>query len=89
MRAGGGPRDRPGAGRCHRAPAKGNVRRLFWSGARFSSVMGPLPRTVELFYDVLSPYSWLGFEVTPGLGRRGKGERRTQGPGSPAIPGAA
>ncbi|XP_006159659.1 glutathione S-transferase kappa 1 [Tupaia chinensis] len=25
--------------------------------------MGPLPRTVELFYDVLSPYSWLGFEV--------------------------
>ncbi len=28
--------------------------------------MGPLPRTVELFYDVLSPYSWLGFEVTLG-----------------------
>ncbi|XP_006861251.1 PREDICTED: glutathione S-transferase kappa 1 isoform X2 [Chrysochloris asiatica] len=25
--------------------------------------MGPLPRTLELFYDVLSPYSWLGFEV--------------------------
>ncbi|KAF6085931.1 glutathione S-transferase kappa 1 [Phyllostomus discolor] len=25
--------------------------------------MGPLPRTVELFYDVLSPYSWLGFEI--------------------------
>ncbi|KAM6201960.1 glutathione S-transferase kappa 1 isoform 2-T2 [Rhynchocyon petersi] len=25
--------------------------------------MGALPRTVELFYDVLSPYSWLGFEV--------------------------
>ncbi|KAF0874698.1 GSTK1 transferase, partial [Crocuta crocuta] len=23
----------------------------------------PLPRTLELFYDVLSPYSWLGFEV--------------------------
>ncbi|XP_021573482.1 glutathione S-transferase kappa 1 isoform X5 [Carlito syrichta] len=25
--------------------------------------MGPLPRTLELFYDVLSPYSWLSFEV--------------------------
>ncbi|XP_003791596.1 glutathione S-transferase kappa 1 [Otolemur garnettii] len=25
--------------------------------------MGTLPRTVELFYDVLSPYSWMGFEV--------------------------
>ncbi|XP_040858326.1 glutathione S-transferase kappa 1-like isoform X4 [Ochotona curzoniae] len=25
--------------------------------------MGSLPRTLELFYDVLSPYSWLGFEV--------------------------
>ncbi|XP_055203113.1 glutathione S-transferase kappa 1 isoform X3 [Gorilla gorilla gorilla] len=25
--------------------------------------MGSLPRTVELFYDVLSPYSWLGFEI--------------------------
>lgn len=25
--------------------------------------MGPAPRTLELFYDVLSPYSWLGFEV--------------------------
>lgn len=25
--------------------------------------MKPPPRTVELFYDVLSPYSWLGFEV--------------------------
>ncbi|KAI5931431.1 glutathione S-transferase kappa 1 [Manis javanica] len=25
--------------------------------------METLPRTVELFYDVLSPYSWLGFEV--------------------------
>ncbi|XP_005405422.1 PREDICTED: glutathione S-transferase kappa 1 [Chinchilla lanigera] len=25
--------------------------------------MGPSPRTLELFYDVLSPYSWLGFEV--------------------------
>lgn len=25
--------------------------------------MGPAPRIVELFYDVLSPYSWLGFEV--------------------------
>ncbi|XP_035110425.1 glutathione S-transferase kappa 1 isoform X1 [Callithrix jacchus] len=25
--------------------------------------MGPVPRTLELFYDVLSPYSWLGFEV--------------------------
>ncbi|XP_041607158.1 glutathione S-transferase kappa 1 isoform X1 [Vulpes lagopus] len=24
--------------------------------------MGPVPRTLELFYDVLSPYSWLGFE---------------------------
>ncbi|KAL0618301.1 Glutathione S-transferase kappa 1 [Plecturocebus cupreus] len=25
--------------------------------------MGPAPRTLELFYDVLSPYSWLGFEI--------------------------
>ncbi|XP_057589852.1 glutathione S-transferase kappa 1 isoform X1 [Hippopotamus amphibius kiboko] len=25
--------------------------------------MGPLPRTLELFYDVVSPYSWLAFEV--------------------------
>ncbi|CAH7469733.1 Gstk1 [Phodopus roborovskii] len=25
--------------------------------------MGLAPRTVELFYDVLSPYSWLGFEI--------------------------
>uniref|UniRef100_A0A0N4SVE5 Glutathione S-transferase kappa 1 n=1 Tax=Mus musculus TaxID=10090 RepID=A0A0N4SVE5_MOUSE len=25
--------------------------------------MGPAPRILELFYDVLSPYSWLGFEV--------------------------
>lgn len=25
--------------------------------------MGPSPRILELFYDVLSPYSWLGFEV--------------------------
>ncbi|XP_070318482.1 glutathione S-transferase kappa 1 isoform X2 [Odocoileus virginianus] len=25
--------------------------------------MGPGPRTLELFYDVLSPYSWLAFEV--------------------------
>ncbi|KAM8817363.1 glutathione S-transferase kappa 1 [Rhynchonycteris naso] len=25
--------------------------------------MGPLPRTLELFYDVLSPYSWLSFEI--------------------------
>ncbi|XP_058510901.1 glutathione S-transferase kappa 1-like [Ochotona princeps] len=25
--------------------------------------MGSLPRNLELFYDVLSPYSWLGFEV--------------------------
>ncbi|XP_006887313.1 PREDICTED: glutathione S-transferase kappa 1 [Elephantulus edwardii] len=25
--------------------------------------MGTMPRTLELFYDVLSPYSWLGFEI--------------------------
>ncbi|XP_069853039.1 glutathione S-transferase kappa 1 [Dipodomys merriami] len=25
--------------------------------------MGPGPRTLEFFYDVMSPYSWLGFEV--------------------------
>nr|XP_025147514.1 glutathione S-transferase kappa 1 isoform X1 [Bubalus bubalis] len=25
--------------------------------------MQPVPRTLELFYDVLSPYSWLAFEV--------------------------
>ncbi|XP_037370837.1 glutathione S-transferase kappa 1 [Talpa occidentalis] len=25
--------------------------------------MGSLPRRLELFYDVLSPYSWLGFEI--------------------------
>lgn len=43
--------------------------------------MGPLPRTVELFYDVLSPYSWMGFEVTPGLGRRGQSEGQAQDAG--------
>lgn len=80
MRAGGGP---PAGrrGRCHRVPAKGNVYRGFSSGARLSSAMGPLPRTVELFYDVLSPYSWLGFEVTPGLGRRGPRAGRAQDAG--------
>lgn len=36
--------------------------------------MGPAPRTLEFFYDVLSPYSWLGFEVTPGLGGQGQRE---------------
>lgn len=36
--------------------------------------MGPAPRTLELFYDVLSPYSWLGFEVTRGS-RQGCGLR--------------
>ncbi|XP_019789417.2 glutathione S-transferase kappa 1 isoform X1 [Tursiops truncatus] len=47
--------------------------------------MGPLPRTLELFYDVLSPYSWLAFEVTPGeplrpgLGGRGQREGRAKG----------
>ncbi|KAM4874846.1 glutathione S-transferase kappa 1 [Thomomys bottae] len=25
--------------------------------------MGPGPRALEFFYDVMSPYSWLGFEV--------------------------
>uniref|UniRef100_A0A7N8WP78 DSBA-like thioredoxin domain-containing protein n=1 Tax=Mastacembelus armatus TaxID=205130 RepID=A0A7N8WP78_9TELE len=25
--------------------------------------LGPNPTVVELFYDVVSPYSWLGFEV--------------------------
>lgn len=58
--------------------------------ARFASPgcsMEALPRTVELFYDVLSPYSWLGFEVTPGephrpgLGGRGQWEERAQGTG--------
>lgn len=58
--------------------------------ARFASPgcsMEGLPRTVELFYDVLSPYSWLGFEVTPGephrprLGGRGQREERAQGTG--------
>ena len=59
---------------------KGKVRHLF-PGALVASLrcsMGPLPRTVELFYDVLSPYSWLGFEVTPRLRRRGQREGRTQ-----------
>lgn len=68
-------------GRCHPAPEKGNLRHLCWGGARFSSAMGPLPRTVELFYDVLSPYSWLGFEVTPGPGSRGQREGRAQDAG--------
>ncbi|MEJ1280986.1 taste receptor type 2 member 144 [Cricetulus griseus] len=36
------------------------------------NIMGLAPRTLELFYDVLSPYSWLGFEVTRGS-RRGCG----------------
>ncbi|XP_027245568.1 glutathione S-transferase kappa 1 [Cricetulus griseus] len=27
------------------------------------NTLGMEPRTLELFYDVLSPYSWLGFEV--------------------------
>ncbi|MEJ1280985.1 glutathione S-transferase kappa 1 [Cricetulus griseus] len=36
------------------------------------NTLGMEPRTLELFYDVLSPYSWLGFEVTRGS-RRGCG----------------
>ena len=39
--------------------------------------MGSVPRTLELFYDVLSPYSWLAFEVTPGSSfARGLGRQR-------------
>nr|KAF6469505.1 glutathione S-transferase kappa 1 [Molossus molossus] len=53
--------------------------------------MAPLPRTLELFYDVLSPYSWLGFEVTPGLGGRGprEGPAQDAGPTVSAVAGAA
>lgn len=64
--------------------AEGRKRALpgFWRlVASLRCSMGPLPRTVELFYDVLSPYSWLGFEVTPRLGRRGQREGRTQDAG--------
>lgn len=39
----------------------------------------PLPlRTLELFYDVLSPYSWLSFEVRPG--EEGRKAEQTQDP---------
>ncbi|XP_044802935.1 glutathione S-transferase kappa 1 isoform X1 [Bubalus bubalis] len=42
--------------------------------------MRPVPRTLELFYDVLSPYSWLAFEVTPGKQLRpGLGETEAEG----------
>lgn len=41
--------------------------------------MGPVPRTLELFYDVLSPYSWLGFEVTPGAPLAGAWRAREGG----------
>lgn len=44
----------------------------------------PLPlRTLELFYDVLSPYSWLSFEVRPG--EEGRKAEQTQDP-SPLPP---
>ncbi|VCX10354.1 unnamed protein product, partial [Gulo gulo] len=51
---GGGPPGQAGNRGGVAAPAQGNAR---------CCSMGPVPRTLELFYDVLSPYSWLGFEV--------------------------
>lgn len=85
----------PEPGRCLRAPKKGDVRcfssRVLLASPSLRRSMGPAPRTLELFYDVLSPYSWLGFEVTPGAegAGRGKRERRTQDLWSRAIPGSA
>ena len=29
----------------------------------FAKMAAPTRKTVELFYDVVSPYSWIGFEV--------------------------
>lgn len=40
--------------------------------------MMPAPRTLELFYDVLSPYSWLGFEVTLGAPSAGAWRARAE-----------
>ena len=71
-------------GRGRRALQEGRKHRGF-PGAKFASrsrvcSMGSVPRTLELFYDVLSPYSWLAFEVTPGKQLRpGLGETEAEG----------
>lgn len=79
VEAGGGPGGRPGTGcvatlQKKQPCAASSGAALACPSPRCS--MRPLPRTLELFYDVLSPYSWLGFEVTPGL--RGQGRRAEQ-----------
>lgn len=84
VETGGGPGGRPGT-RCVTALQRKEPCAAS-SGAALACLslrcrMGPLPRTLELFYDVLSPYSWLSFEVTPGLGGQGRRAEQTQDTG--------
>lgn len=71
-----------GSGAGRRALQEGRKRRGFQAGSASRSrvcSMGSVPRTLELFYDVLSPYSWLAFEVTPGSSLPGACETEAEG----------